>query len=134
MAENENNVVLEILRFELKFLEDGGYGRSPRTAWRPTNIFEDSPTCLNFGDPSHPHPCNECFLMKFVPKEKQEEGVPCRFIPLTEEGETVDDFYRCGTQIELEEALKNWLRKEISRMEVLEKPKQQLPKPLTPQT
>lgn len=72
--------------------------------------------------------------MKFVPKEKQEEGVPCRFIPLTEEGETVDDFYRCGTQIELEEALKNWLRKEISRMEGLEKPKQQLPKPLTPQT
>ena len=35
----ENDVVLEILRFELKFLEDGGYGRSPRTAWRPTNIF-----------------------------------------------------------------------------------------------
>ena len=130
----ENNVVLEILRFELKFLEDGGYGRSPRTPWRPTNIFEDSPTCLNFGDPSHPHPCNECFLMKFVPKEKQEEGVPCRFIPLTEEGETVDDFYRCGTQIELEEALKNWLRKEISRMEGLEKPNQQLPKPFTPQT
>ena len=116
----ENNVVLEILRFELKFLEDGGYGRSPRTPWRPTNIFEDSPTCLNFGERSHPHPCNECFLMQFVPKEKQKESVPCRFIPLTERRETVDDFYRCGTQIELEGALKNWLRKEIARMEALE--------------
>jgi hypothetical protein len=116
----KNDVVLEVLRFELKFLEDGGYGRSPRTPWRATNIFEDSPTCLNFGDPSHPHPCNECFLMQFVPEEKQGERVPCHFIPLTAKGETVDDFYRWGTQIEVEEALKNWLRKEIKRIEALE--------------
>jgi hypothetical protein len=116
----KNDVVLEVLRFELKFLEDGGYGRSPRTPWRATNIFEDSPTCLNFGDPSHPHPCNECFLMQFVPQEKQGERVPCHFIPLTAKGETVDDFYRWGTQIEVEEALKNWLRKEIKRIEALE--------------
>jgi len=116
----KNDVVLEVLRFELKFLEDGGYGRSPRTPWRATNIFEDSPTCLNFGDPSHPHPCNECFLMQFVPEKKQGERVPCHFIPLTAKGETVDDFYRWGTQIEVEEALKNWLRKEIKRIEALE--------------
>jgi hypothetical protein len=116
----KNDVVLEVLRFELKFLEDGGYGRSPRTPWRATNIFEDSPTCLNFGDPSHPHPCNECFLMQFVPEEKQGERVPCHFIPLTAKGETADDFYRWGTQIEVEEALKNWLRKEIKRIEALE--------------
>ena len=113
----EIDEILELLRFELKFLEDGGYGRSPRTPWRPSNAFEDSPTCLNFYDASRPHPCNECLLMQFVPKERQDEGVPCRFIPLTEMGETVEDFYRGGTQIELEEALKGWLRKEISRME-----------------
>lgn len=129
----KNDVVLEVLRFELKFLEDGGYGRSPRTPWRATNIFEDSPTCLNFGDPSHPHPCNECFLMEFVPEKKQGERVPCHFIPLTAKGETVDDFYRWGTQIEVEEALKNWLRKEIKRIEALEA-EQQTPKSLTPQT
>ena len=129
----KNDVVLEVLRFELKFLEDGGYGRSPRTPWRATNIFEDSPTCLNFGDPSHPHPCNECFLMQFVPEEKQGERVPCHFIPLTAKGETADDFYRWGTQIEVEEALKNWLRKEIKRIEALEA-EQQTPKSLTPQT
>jgi hypothetical protein len=130
----KNDVVLEVLRFELKFLEDGGYGRSPRTPWRATNIFEDSPTCLNFGDPSHPHPCNECFLMQFVPEKKQGERVPCHFIPLTAKGETVDDFYRWGTQIEVEEALKNWLRKEIKRIEALEGSEQQTPKSLTPQT
>jgi hypothetical protein len=81
--------ILELLRFELKFLEDGGYGRSPRTSWRPSYVFEDSPTCLNFDDTSRPHPCNECFLMQFVPNERQDEMVPCRFIPLTEKGETV---------------------------------------------
>jgi hypothetical protein len=115
MAEIDD--ILELLRFELKFLEDGGYGRSPRTPWRPSYVFEDSPTCLNFDDASRPYPCNECFLMQFVPKERQEEGVPCRFIPLTQKGETVEDFYRSGTQIEMEGALKSWLRKESSRIE-----------------
>ena len=113
----EINEMLDLLRFELKFLEDGGYGRSPRTPWRPSLVFEDSPTCLNFDDAARPHPCGECFLMQFVPRERQEECVPCRFIPLTEKGETVEDFYRCGTQVEMEEGLKNWLRKEIGRIE-----------------
>ncbi|HEY7615790.1 MAG TPA: hypothetical protein VH744_03230 [Terriglobales bacterium] len=114
---HENRDFLETLKFELKFLEDGGYGRSPHTPWRPTYVFEDSPTCLNFGDPFRPHPCTECFLMQFVPLERREESVPCRFIPLTEKGETIEYFYRCGTQIELEEALKQWLRTEIARIE-----------------
>jgi hypothetical protein len=108
---------LDLLRFELKFLEDGGYGRSPHTPSRPSLVFEDSPTCLNFDDSARPRPCSECFLMQYVPKEKQAESIPCRFIPLTGKGETVDYFYRCGTQIEMEEALKNWLRKEIRKME-----------------
>ncbi len=33
MAKTEE--VLELLRFELQFLEDGGYGRSPHTPTRP---------------------------------------------------------------------------------------------------
>ncbi len=32
MAQDEREI-LELLKFELKFLEDGGYGRSPRTPW-----------------------------------------------------------------------------------------------------
>lgn len=124
-----NNVVLDLLRFELRFLEDGGYGRSPHTPGWPTRIFEDSPSCLNFDDAARPHPCGECFLMQFVPKEKQQEGAPCRFIPITEKGETVEDFYRCGTQIEMEEALKNWLRREIQRIEERQMSHQQSNKP-----
>src|ERR1700675_1860545 len=116
MAHNEHEM-LELLKFELKFVEDGGYGRSPRTPWRPAYIFEDSPSCPNLGDPARPHPCSECLLMKFVPDELQNENFPCRFIPLNEKGETIDYFYRCGTQLETEETLADWLRKQISRIE-----------------
>lgn len=116
MAQSEQEI-LEYLKFQLKFLEDGGYGRSPHTPWRPQYIFEDSPSCLNFDDAAKPHSCDECQLMQFVPNEQHNQNSPCRFIPLTEKGETIDYFYRCGTQIELEEALGRWLRKQISRIE-----------------
>jgi hypothetical protein len=118
MAQDEHEM-LELLRFELKFVEDGGYGRSTRTPWRPPYIFEDSVSCLNSGNPARTYPCSECQLMKFVPGELQSETSPCRFIPLNEKGETIDYFYRCGTQVELEEALAGWLRAQIARIEQL---------------
>lgn len=113
----DNRELLEALRFELSFLEDGGYGRSPHTPWRPPSIFEDSPICLNFSDASKPHPCNQCLLEKFVPVARRNEDVPCRFVPITAEGQTIDDFYRTGTQIEMEEALAKWLRAQIQKLE-----------------
>jgi hypothetical protein len=109
--------ILDVLRFELNFLLDGGYGRSPRMSWRAPAIFEDSPICPNFCDASHPHPCESCLLAQFVPEGQRTESVPCRFIPLTKEGQTVEDLYRMGSQIELEEALANWLRAQIKRIE-----------------
>src|ERR1700694_1857674 len=115
MAHDEHDL-LDLLKFELKFLEDGGYGRSPHTSWRRELVFEDSPTCLNFNDPVRSHPCTECLLMRLVPSELRNQFSPCRLIPLTDKGETIDYFYRCGTQLELEEALAGWLRKEISRI------------------
>jgi hypothetical protein len=109
--------ILEVLKFELKFLLDGGYGRSPRSPWRAPAIFEDSPICPNFSDATHPFPCENCLLEQFVPQEQRSETVPCRFIPLTKEGQTVEDLYRTGNQVELEEALAAWLRAEIDRIE-----------------
>ncbi len=120
------NETLEALRFELKFLEDGGYGRFPKAPWRARFIFEDSPTCLNFDDASRPIPCRECLLMQFVPEGQQGERVPCRHIPITEHGETIEHFYQYGSQIQLEEALKNWLRKEIARREARQAEVQQV--------
>jgi hypothetical protein len=116
MAKDERDL-LDLLKFELKFVEDGGYGRSPHTPWRRPLVFEDSVSCLNFGDPAHTHPCSECLLMEFVPAELKAQVSPCRLIPLTPKGETVDYFYRCGTQLELEEALTCWLRDQINQIE-----------------
>jgi hypothetical protein len=109
--------ILDVLKFELSFLEDGGYGRSPHAPWRAPAVFEDSPICPNFCDPTRPHPCESCLLEEFVPEGRRGESIPCRFIELTKEGQTVDDFYRTGSQVEMEEALARWLRAQIAKIE-----------------
>jgi len=106
--------VVEFLKFELQFLEDGGYGRSPHQPGVQPLAFLDSPTCLNFDDPTRPHPCRECFLMQFVPPDRQSASIPCHFIPLDERGETLNSLYRRGNQLEIEEKLGDWLRKTIA--------------------
>ncbi len=117
MLNQKDQETLDILRFELKFLEAGGYGRSPHSPWRPPSIFEDSPTCLNFNNSERPHPCSECLLTRLVPPESRQQEVPCRLIPLNEKGQTLDSLYRCATQAEIEEVLGDWLRREIGRIE-----------------
>ena len=109
--------VLEVLKFELAFLEQGGYGRSVKTPWKPTSIFQDSLSCINFNDPERPHPCSECLLNDMVPTQAQGENVPCHHIPLNTEGETVDTMERQCNQQEMEEAVKSWLRTTIARIE-----------------
>jgi len=116
MAQDDRDI-LDVLRFELGFLEGGGYGRSPRSPWRAPAIFEDSPICPNFCDPSHAHPCQECLLAQFVPESQKQEKTPCRFIRLTGEGQTVEDLYRSGSQAEMEQAVADWLRAQIARIE-----------------
>lgn len=113
----DNRDILELLKFELKFLEEGGYGRSVRTPWKPTSAFQDSITCINFGDARRSRPCEECLLMDFVPPEAQATDVPCHHIPLNAGGETVDTVERYDNQQEVEEKLKNWLRTTIARLE-----------------
>jgi hypothetical protein len=109
---------LDALKFELEFLEKGGYGRSPRTPWRPQLIFEDSPTCMNYDSRENPAPCTDCLLMQFVPGDSREQKVPCRHIVLNEEGETIESLYRTGTQQELEEVYAKWLRAAIRKLEL----------------
>ena len=116
MAKDERDI-LEVLKFELAFLEQGGYGRSVRTPWKPTSIFQDSVTCLNFGEPERVHPCSECMLIDFVPPGEREAAVPCHHIPLNAGGETVDAVNRYDHQRELEEKVKDWLRTTIQRLE-----------------
>lgn len=108
--------LLEVLLAELDFIEKGGYRSTARAAWRPYFMFQDSPTCLNF-DPTQPRkPCSDCVLTQLIPEDAQGRKVPCRYIPLNEHGETIDTFYRTGTQEELEAAVVQWLKTNIDRL------------------
>ena len=108
---------LEVLRAELVFLEAGGYGRSPRAAWKPTSVFQDSLSCVNYGYPYRAHPCEECLLDDFVPEDKRAAVVPCHHIPLNEKGETVTDLELRDNQSLMEETVKRWLRERIREIE-----------------
>ena len=114
MAGDDRNA-LDVLKFELNFLEKGGYGKSPRD-WKAPLVFEDSPTCMNYDSKENPGPCAECVLMQFVPPEQRGAKIPCRHIELTAGGDTLDTLYRWADQHEIEEALQGWLRKTIERL------------------
>jgi hypothetical protein len=109
--------LLEVLKFELEFLEKGGYGRSPREAWRPRYIFEDSPTCMNYDCKESPEPCSSCVLTQLVPPELHTEKIPCRHIPLNGLGEDLDALYRYDEQPEIEQTMGSWLRATIEKLE-----------------
>ncbi len=114
---NDKRDLLDVLKAELEFLEKGGYRITARVPWRPQFLFQDSPTCLNF-DPTHPQiPCSDCVLVQLLPEKLRDQKIACRYIPLNERGETIDSFYRSGTQEELEAAFSRWLKTTIARLE-----------------
>jgi hypothetical protein len=121
---SDNRDLLTVLKSELEFLAKGGYRHTARAAWRPHFVFQDSPTCLNFDPTQRPRPCAECILARLVPEDMQQKKIPCRYIPLNKRGETIDSFYRCGTEKELESELGQWLKATIERLEI-EKAKSQ---------
>jgi hypothetical protein len=116
MAKDKRDL-LDVLKVELAFLEKGGYQVTARVPWRPQFLFQDSPTCLNF-DPTEPQrPCSDCVLMQLLPEMLGDKKIACRYIPLNERGETIDSFYRSGTQEELEAAFSQWLKATVARLE-----------------
>jgi hypothetical protein len=111
--------LLDVLKFELAFLQHGGYGRSPRTPQKRQYIFEDSLTCMNYDSKENPGPCSDCVLMNLVPPERRSAKIPCRHIPLNVSGETVDSLYQHSNQEEIEETVGGWLTTVIQRLESL---------------
>jgi hypothetical protein len=116
MAKDGRDVV-EVLQQELDFMEKGGYGRSVRTPWLPKSIFQDSLSCLNYGYPYRAHPCSDCHLLDFVPPEDRSEMVPCHFIPLTDNGETIEELESERNDSRMEKLVRNWLRVQIDNIQ-----------------
>jgi len=112
MATDDRDV-LDLLESELAFIENGGYSHSVATHWRPSSIFQDSPTCLNFADPSRSSRCEDCLLTALVPPARLSEEVPCHFIPLNAEGETVHYLENNEPPEVVEQRVKEWLRRMI---------------------
>lgn len=110
---DDSRDVLQVLRYELSFLEQGGY-RAQRNPLMPVSIFQDSLSCINHGLPRRPNPCTKCLLWDFVPEQFRREDVPCHFIPLTPSGMTIET---PQSEIELEQHLKSWLRDTIAKLE-----------------
>jgi hypothetical protein len=100
--------IIEKLKLERSIVADGGYGRSVRTPWRPTEYFRDSISCLNVGEPEKVHPCTECFLIKYVHPAHRDKELPCHFIPLSREGETIYSLLRIGDVEKLVQLLLEW--------------------------
>ncbi len=112
--------VFEALKFELTFLERGGYERSVREPRKALSIFQDSPSCPNYAAMTKTHACADCFLIDFVPAEKRGEAVPCHHIPLNDRGDTVNSLGGSGDDVGIQRALRGWLGKTIDAMEKAE--------------
>ena len=85
---NDVHEVLQLLRFELNYLEQGGFERD-KALLGTDSPFLGTFACINYGDPLRRHACRECGLLQFVPEDKQTEEFPCHFIPLNASGETI---------------------------------------------
>lgn len=109
--------LLSLLKDELGFIEQGGYGRSVRTPWQEKSAFQDSLTCINYGYPYRAHPCAECHLIEFVAPADRKHDVPCHYIPLNADGETIEKLEVDDNQHKLEAEMKHWLKRKIKEIE-----------------
>jgi len=109
--------IIDQLKLQRDILRNGGYGRSVRTPWKPTKLFRDSVTCLNFDEVVKRHPCSECLLWEWVPENHRDEDIPCHFIPLNEHGESIASLEDVKDREEAEKALLGWLDSAIAQLE-----------------
>jgi hypothetical protein len=56
-------------------------------------------------------------LLDFVTPEHRNEEVPCHFIPLNTDGETIEDLELQDNQAKLEREVGRWLRERIKQIE-----------------
>jgi hypothetical protein len=117
MASPDLKEIIEQLKLQREIVKDGGYGRSVRTPWKEERIFRDSITCLNVTEQVKKHPCNECLLWEWVPEDHKDEDIPCQFIPLNEQGNSIAELEEAGKREEAEQALLIWLDSTIQKLE-----------------
>ena len=108
--------LLDMLRLEESVVSAKGLRAGPHTGKPYFEPFKESLTCLNF---SHecPEPCDECWLMEFVPDDYHDKALPCHQIPMNHDGETVVSLKSRGDIASLEQTVLSWLRNKIAELE-----------------
>lgn len=113
----EKREILDKLKAELGALEYGRTCRSVHMPWEETSFFQDSETCLNYGQDGRPNPCGQCMLMDYVPEPSRHQNVPCHHIPLDSKGNTIENLDRGYNRHSVEEAVIGWLKGKIAELE-----------------
>jgi hypothetical protein len=110
--------MIRLLEAELDLIEGGGYGRPSGEPGKEKPMFKDSIVCINHWlVPGYGADCDGCLLLDFVPGQHKEAAMPCHVIPLNGQGDTVKSLEARGDQARLEEAVKQWLRATIARLQ-----------------
>lgn len=117
MSKFKKQDLLYLLKLEMGMIQGGGYGRSVLLSWRDVKLVRDCVTCLNILDAENDHQCHDCFLLEHVPELHKQEKVPCHFIPLNNNGETVAELNRQGRRTDAQAALLDWIGATIRKIE-----------------
>ena len=110
--------LLEALKYELYFLQHGGYHVQDSPALRSKIFFRHSVTCLNYGSLLAHHACSECVLARFIPEAERAKELACHQIPLNEHGDTLAAMLNKSDPKKIETLVCNWLRKRIRELEL----------------
>jgi len=116
MAPNEIREIISQLKLERDILKDA-QGRPRSAPSKDDRLFRDSILCLNFNVDFERHPCNQCLLWDWVPDKHRYEAIPCHFIPLNQQGQSIADLEAAGKREEAEQALLAWLQASIQKLE-----------------
>jgi hypothetical protein len=117
--QTENRRLFRVLRNEAAFFDAEGYGKPFRSQWRPTLLLRDSPACINYRDSGRQNSCRQCPLFSMVPADQQEKQIPCHYIQLNPQGETIAGLYSRGTQELLDQRYRNWIKEKLKDLTTL---------------
>jgi hypothetical protein len=108
--------LLDMLKIEEAIVSTKGFKGTGRNGTFLFEPFKDSITCLNFSRETL-EPCDQCWLMAFVPKNYDEYFLPCHQIPMNKAGETIVSLESRGDIDRLEKEVLSWLRTKINELE-----------------
>jgi hypothetical protein len=108
--------LLDVLKIEEAVVSARGFRTTPQSSRLYLEPFRDSITCLNFSRETL-EPCDQCWLLHFVPGNHHQNALPCHQIPLNQKGETVVSLESRGDIERLEKEVLVWLRGEIAKLE-----------------